>query len=85
MTWQRKTQLFITAIVLIVAVYDFAAMFIGGVDATISRVFLHGGSLVPAIPFALGYVCGHLTWPQPAPKLAEGTKPAAVLPDEEKK
>jgi hypothetical protein len=41
--------------------------------------------MVPAIPFALGFVAGHIAWSQPAPKFPKGTKPAAVLPEEEKK
>ena len=73
---KRITGLFITAIVLIIGVYDVVAMFGFGVDATISRVLLGGAYVTPAIPFTIGFLMGHLFWPQPTPK-----KTGLALPD----
>ena len=35
-------------------------------SATVSRVVLTWAQHHPALPFGLGYVLGHLTWPQPS-------------------
>ena len=65
---KRLTGLFITAVVLIIGVYDVVAILGFGTDATISRVLLGTSVTTPAIPFAIGFLMGHLFWPQPKPK-----------------
>ena len=47
------TKWFMVAMILLIAVYDIAALAIGGVDATISHVI-----------GIEGFVMGHLFWPQ---------------------
>lgn len=56
--------MFITIILLLIAGYDVFALFIGGTDATISRILLHDSAMVPAIPFGIGFLFGHVLWPQ---------------------
>jgi len=59
------TKVFLVAGILIVAVYDVIALWVWGVDATISRVAGVEASFdAPTIPFGVGFVCGHLFWPQ---------------------
>lgn len=62
------TRIAVVVVVLLVGVYDLIALTAWGVEATVSRVLLGGGAVVPAIPFAIGFVMGHLFWPQPRPK-----------------
>ena len=51
--------------ILLIAVYDVIALFTWGVEATISRVAGVEASFdAPTIPFGVGFVCGHLFWPQ---------------------
>lgn len=51
--------------ILLIAAYDVFALFVWGVEATISRVVGVEGSFdAPTIPFGVGCVCGHLFWPQ---------------------
>jgi hypothetical protein len=64
---KRITGLAITAILLLIAAYDAVAMFGFGTDATISRVVLGNSSVTPTIPFGIGFLMGHLFWPQPKP------------------
>jgi hypothetical protein len=48
--------------------WDIYAIIAGGVDGTISRVVLKASFDNPVIPFAMGFVSGHLFWPQPPPE-----------------
>ena len=58
------TKWVVVAVTLLLIAYDVAALAIGGVDATISRVVLGWSRENPIIPFAVGVVCGHLWWSQ---------------------
>lgn len=49
--------------------YDIMAYLKGGVGSTISRVEIGWGTRYPELFFAIGYLMGHLTWAQPAPKV----------------
>ena len=73
------TRAFVVVAVLLIGLYDLVALAAWGVDATISRVLVGGGSVVPAIPFCIGFVMGHLFWPQPKPtgQPAVGDKPTS--------
>ena len=61
MDWKKATKAFTAVTVLLIGVYDIVALSFGGVEATISRYIV---GWPPAPIFALGYVMGHLTWPQ---------------------
>ena len=62
---KAASKWFIVGIVVLSAVYDLAALAIGGVDATISQaVGINGSFDAPTIPFAVGMLMGHLFWPQ---------------------
>ena len=59
--WKQTTRFVVTAGILLIAAYDLVAFYFGGNAATISQY-------VPTLPseviFALGFVFGHLLWPQ---------------------
>ena len=75
MKWVAVTRWFMVGIIVIVAVYDIAALAIGGGTATISdAVGIRGSFESPFIPFAVGFTMGHLFWPQ---KAAKGDDPPA--------
>ena len=63
--WWRVTRYTIVALILIAGVYDVIAYAAGGWSSTISRQLLGGASIAPAIPLALGFILGHIFWPQP--------------------
>lgn len=65
MNWKHITRYVILAVIFGLALYDIAAVVFGGVDATISRIWLREFNAAPIIVFALGVVFGHLVWPQP--------------------
>lgn len=59
------TKWSIIIIILLVAVYDIAALVIWGVGATISNVIgIEESFASPLIPFGVGFVVGHVFWPQ---------------------
>lgn len=62
MRQSTKAILIFTTVAL--SLYDVAAVLIGGVDATISRVIVHAASEYPIIAVAAGILIGHLFWPQ---------------------
>jgi len=65
MDWKTATKWLMIGVIIIIAVYDIAALAIGGRDATISHVIgIEGSFDSPLIPFAVGFVMGHLFWPQ---------------------
>ena len=62
---KRATQTSLLVILPLAAVYDVAALYFGGVEATISQVLgLDWSFEAPLIPFGVGILCGHLFWPQ---------------------
>lgn len=65
----EHTKRFVLVILLLSAVYDIFALYLWGVDATISRVVGVEGSFdAPTIPFGFGVLMGHMFWPQPRKK-----------------
>ncbi len=62
--WRRATVFFVVAVTVVVVLYDVAAVLMGGVDATVSRVLLTESGRHPWIPFLFGVLCGHLFFPQ---------------------
>ena len=59
---KKYTPAFILVTVLSIIVYDVWVIFALGRTESISAHILGLGEIIPAIPFALGYVMGHLTW-----------------------
>lgn len=51
------------ASVAILGIADAFAMLKWGPDQTFSAVFFGAATSMPVIPFLMGYVAGHLTWP----------------------
>ena len=71
MSWDKATKWFMVAIILLVAVYDLVALALAGSGATISHVVgIEGSFDSPLIPFGVGFVMGHLFWPQKRSKRA---------------
>lgn len=58
------TKIVIVGAIAGLAFYDLIALTFGGIPATISRVLLNYSIQTPSIPFALGFLMGHLFWPQ---------------------
>lgn len=72
MNWGVITKWLVVGVILIIAVFDLVALTVGGSDATISHVVgVEGSFHSPLIPFALGFIMGHLFWPQKRKKLSE--------------
>lgn len=61
MDWKKITKAVVTVSILGLAVYDVIALALGGVEATISRYALE---FPQGVAFGMGYVMGHLFWPQ---------------------
>lgn len=56
----QLTDMVLVGAVILLALYDLAALAIGGPEATISRRVLHWSQLFPMIPLAAGVLIGHL-------------------------
>jgi hypothetical protein len=64
--WKTTTKWVMIGIIILIAVYDLVALAVAGRDATISRVVgIEGSFDSPLIPFGVGFIMGHLFWPQP--------------------
>lgn len=62
MSWQRHaTEILLMASMGLLISWDLYAAFTP--NATISEIFLNLAYRHPAVPFVLGCICGHLTWP----------------------
>lgn len=62
MSIKKITQLVIIATIIVLSVYDAFALSLGGMDATISLTIWKTSLRYPVIPFASGFLCGHLFW-----------------------
>lgn len=60
----RCTALVLVALAVALTAYDVAACLWLPAGSTLSEVVLAGSRRYPALPFAAGFVCGHLFWPQ---------------------
>lgn len=58
------TKFVVVGVILLLGIYDLVAVLWFGPSATLSRVVGIEAGYVPAVPFALGFVAGHLFWPQ---------------------
>jgi hypothetical protein len=61
-TIKQGTILFIVVVVVLIIGWDIYAMIYGGHEATISSVLVTSAYDTPVIPFAFGFVMGHLFW-----------------------
>ena len=61
---RRITLISLLVLTALVIAYDFVAYWIGGSEATISRVIGEGSYTYPVISFLAGLVSGHLWWVQ---------------------
>jgi hypothetical protein len=59
---KKLTQILLIALVIILIIYDIWAWNVGGTEATISWVTWEWATKYPAVPFGVGFVCGHLFW-----------------------
>jgi hypothetical protein len=59
---RKVTIILIYSAIIILGVYDIVAFLQGGSDATISAILLQESRKNPAIPFAFGFLMGHLFW-----------------------
>lgn len=67
------TKAFVVVTILLIGVYDAVALFAWGTDATISRVIgVEASFASPLIPFAFGFLMGHLFWHQPRKQIDNG-------------
>lgn len=64
MSWQPITRRILVGTIFLLSAYDIAAYLYGGPGSTISEVILDAARQHPALPFAAGFLCGHLFWPQ---------------------
>lgn len=60
----KTTKIILAVIIIGLVLYDILAISLGGVEATISYITLIYSKECPVIPFAVGFVSGHLFWPQ---------------------
>lgn len=59
MTWRSRTAIIIVCIIAFTIIWDCIAMWMGGVEATESRIIYELALHNPTIPFGAGYLCGH--------------------------
>lgn len=67
MTGRKITIYFMIATIAVIAAFDVWVLLAHGGDATISRVVFRWSEQTPfgfLIGFAVGFLCGHLFWPQ---------------------
>lgn len=58
----KITKIFILVSLVIILLYDVYAVIKGGTEATISWIVAGWAYDYPSLPFAVGFVCGHLFW-----------------------
>ena len=62
--WRAAWRLLVALVGTAVIVIDIVAFAGWGSEATLSRVVLSGSINHPSVPLAVGFVMGHLFWPQ---------------------
>lgn len=60
MSYQQITEVLILVVAFALGIYDFVVDRLGGGEATISFVIWSWSVRYPALPFAFGFLCGHL-------------------------
>ncbi len=67
--WKTITKWVMIGVIILIAVYDLVALAVAGREATISNVVgIEGSFDSPLIPFGVGFIMGHLFWPQKVKK-----------------
>lgn len=69
----KTTDFICTAIIIILAVYDVVAIYLWGIDASISRWMQKTGTTSPFLIFVTGWLCGHW-WGNMTPVVVESGK-----------
>lgn len=64
MDFKKITKLFIFISFLIIVGYDIWVIFFGGVESSISRTIVAWSFQFPAFTVSVGFLMGHLFWPQ---------------------
>ena len=59
---KKWTQIFVGALVAVIAVYDVFAIIKGGTEASVSFLLITWSYKFPMLPFSIGVICGHLFW-----------------------
>ena len=65
------TKAFIILIITVIVVFDVATLTLRGYETTISWELYSRSLEFPVIPFSLGFICGHLFWPNKMPERAK--------------
>lgn len=65
--WGKVWKLMVGSIAVLIIALDVFAYVGWGVDATLSRHTVAGAMEHPTLPLAVGFVLGHLFWPQRLP------------------
>jgi len=74
MSIKKLTQLFIVSAVVVIFGFDAYVIYAGGTEASISWNIFEWAHKYQSIPFATGYVCGHLFWQMKGLKKLEVAK-----------
>lgn len=68
--WRKITTGLIFFLILSLGIYDVGVFIFGGGDATISTVLYQLAQAYPVLSFSLGFVTGHVFWPNRAAPLS---------------
>lgn len=60
MNWRRCSQLCVIVSVIVIIAYDICAAIWGGRHETVSGIIWDWSAKHPVLPFAAGFLCGHL-------------------------
>ena len=63
--YQMWTRIFIGVIIFAILIYDVYIAIIGGTGTTVSHELIAWSYKYPVLPFAVGFVMGHLFWRMP--------------------
>lgn len=69
MNWKKYTVIFILAVIVSIAAYDFIAIHEGGKEASVSWTLIVWSHEYPAFTFLMGFTFGHLFWRMRNPNL----------------
>lgn len=64
--YQTWTRIFIAAVIVLILIYDVYILVIGGTGTSVSHELIVWAYKYPVLPFAIGFVMGHLFWRMPS-------------------
>lgn len=73
--WRTLWKVLVAAVAALIIVIDIVAFVGWGGDATLSGLALDTALVHPTLPLVVGFVLGHLFWPQRLPAIKEADKP----------